>query len=240
MQEDLGVFGIILIPGAVERIAGAGHSEGGERPEFKAALMEKVPEGAVLDARCLKTNEDWGIHSREPLAELVIVAAYIGHPPPLARTVRTFNENFMMMFGDVNGDKGSTGLGGRARCHRMGLLRRVSKPLYSRRDLIGLGACVHLYYGPEFITHALRAWYEWLEVAPLFIEPDSPWENGYVESFNGKLRDELLNGELFYTLTEAQIIIEQWRRQYNTCRPHSALGYRPTAPEARTLTQQVA
>ena len=73
----------------------------------------------------------------------------------------------------------------------------------------------------------------------LFIEPGSPWENGYVESFNGKLRDELLNGEIFMTLTEARILIEQWRREYNHYRPHSALGYRPPAPEAKipiTLT----
>jgi len=87
--------------------------------------------------------------------------------------------------------------------------------------------------GPEFIAHSLRQWYGQLEVSPLFIEPGSPWENGYVESFNGKLRDELLNGELFYTLRETQVIIERWRRQYNTCRPHSALGYRQPAPETR-------
>ena len=66
----------------------------------------------------------------------------------------------------------------------------------------------------------------------LIIEPGSPRENGYVESFNGKLRDELLDREIFYTLTEAQILIERWRRQYNTVRPHSALGYRPPTPEA--------
>ena len=69
-------------------------------------------------------------------------------------------------------------------------------------------------------------------VQTLFIEPGSPWENGYVESFNGKLRDELLDREIFYTLTEAKILIERWRREYNTLRPHSALGYRPPAPEA--------
>ncbi len=68
--------------------------------------------------------------------------------------------------------------------------------------------------------------------APLYIEPGSPWENGYCESFNGKLRDECLNGEIFYSLREAQIVIEQWRIEYNTRRPHSALGYRPPAPEA--------
>jgi len=69
-------------------------------------------------------------------------------------------------------------------------------------------------------------------VKTLYIEPGSPWENGYNESFNGKLRDELLNREIFYTLKEAQILIERWRQEYNTIRPHSALGYRPPAPEA--------
>ena len=72
-------------------------------------------------------------------------------------------------------------------------------------------------------------------VKTLYIEPGSPWENGYNESFNGKLRDELLNGEIFYTLREAQVLIEQWRRHYNTIRPHSALGYRPPAPQTIVL-----
>ena len=66
----------------------------------------------------------------------------------------------------------------------------------------------------------------------LCTEPGSPWENGYCESFNGKLRDECLNGEIFYSLKEAQVVIEQWRVEYNTRRPHSALGYRPPAPAA--------
>jgi putative transposase len=69
------------------------------------------------------------------------------------------------------------------------------------------------------------------EVKTLYIEPGSPWENGYNESFSGKLRDEWLNGEIFYTLKAAQILIERWRREYNTVRPHSALGYQPPAPE---------
>jgi transposase InsO family protein len=93
--------------------------------------------------------------------------------------------------------------------------------------------------GPEFTAKAVRKWLERLGVKTLFIEPGSPWENGYVESFNGKLRDELLNREIFTTLTEAKILIEQWRREYNHIRPHSSLGYRPPAPEVRipvTLT----
>ena len=83
--------------------------------------------------------------------------------------------------------------------------------------------------GPEFIARKLRHWLTALQVAPLYIEPGSPWENGYCESFNGKMRDQLLNGELFYTLKEAQIIIERWRIHYNTVRPHSSLGGQPPA-----------
>jgi putative transposase len=86
--------------------------------------------------------------------------------------------------------------------------------------------------GSEFTAKAVREWLSRVGVKTLYIEPGSPWENGYNESFNGKLRDELLNGEIFYTLKEAQILIERWRREYNTVRPHSALGYRPPAPEA--------
>jgi len=88
--------------------------------------------------------------------------------------------------------------------------------------------------GSEFTAKAIRRWLNRVGVETLFIEPGSPWENGYIESFNGKLRDELLNREIFTTLTEAKVLIEQWRREYNQVRPHSSLGYRPPAPEART------
>jgi putative transposase len=84
--------------------------------------------------------------------------------------------------------------------------------------------------GPEFIAQELRKWLGKVGTGALYIEPGSPWENGYCESFNGKLRDECLNGEIFYSLKEAQIVIEKWRVEYNTRRPHSALGYRPPAP----------
>lgn len=86
--------------------------------------------------------------------------------------------------------------------------------------------------GPEFIAKRVREWLARLQVRPLYIEPGSPWENGYVESFNGKMRDELLNGEIFYSLKEAQVLIEMWRRHYNTVRPHSSLGYYPPVPAA--------
>jgi transposase InsO family protein len=85
--------------------------------------------------------------------------------------------------------------------------------------------------GPEFIAQAVRQWIAAVGAKTAYIEPGSPWENGYCESFNGRFRDELLNGEIFYSLREAQIIIEEWRKHYNTKRPHSALGYRPPAPE---------
>jgi transposase InsO family protein len=86
--------------------------------------------------------------------------------------------------------------------------------------------------GPEFIAKELRKWLGKVGTRTLYIEPGSPWENGYCESFNGKLRDEFLNGEIFYSLKEAQILTERWRVEYNTERPHSALGYRPPAPQA--------
>jgi putative transposase len=85
--------------------------------------------------------------------------------------------------------------------------------------------------GSEFIATAVRNWIAAVGAKTAYIEKGSPWENGYIESFNGKLRDELLNGEIFYSLREAQIVIEQWRQHYNTRRPHSSLGYRPPAPE---------
>jgi putative transposase len=86
--------------------------------------------------------------------------------------------------------------------------------------------------GSEFTANAVRKWLTNMGSVTLFIEPGSPWENGYVESFNGKMRDELLNGELFDTLLEAKVIVGQWVNHYNKIRPHSALGQRPPAPEA--------
>ena len=85
--------------------------------------------------------------------------------------------------------------------------------------------------GPEFVAKAVQAWIAAVGAKTAYIMPGSPWENGYIESFNARLRDELLNGEIFYTLKEAQIVIESWRRHYNTIRPHAALGYRAPAPE---------
>ena len=85
--------------------------------------------------------------------------------------------------------------------------------------------------GPEFIAKELMKWFKSLDVQPLFIQPGSSWENGYIESLNGRMRDEFLNGEIFYTLTEAQVLIERWRYYYNTKRLHSSLGYKVPAPE---------
>ena len=85
--------------------------------------------------------------------------------------------------------------------------------------------------GAEMTAKVVRNWLTRVGAKTLYIEPGSPWENGYCESFNGKLRDELLNGEIFYSLKEAQIVVEQWRKHYNTIRPHSAIGYSPPAPQ---------
>ncbi len=98
------------------------------------------------------------------------------------------------------------------------ILRGV--PAYIRSDNV-----------PEFIAQAVRDWITAVETKTSYIEPGSPWENGHCERFNARFRDELLNGEVFYSLREVQILIEEWRKHYNTKRLHSALGYRPPAPE---------
>jgi transposase InsO family protein len=97
--------------------------------------------------------------------------------------------------------------------------------------LRGVPAHIRSDNGPEFIAKSVRAWIAGVGAKTAYITPGSPWENGYVESFNAQIRNELLNGEIFYTLKEAQIMIDGWRRHYNTVRPHGALGYRPPAPE---------
>ncbi len=94
--------------------------------------------------------------------------------------------------------------------------------------------------GSEFTAQNVREWLQALSVKTLYITPGSPWENGYIESFNGKLRDELLNLEIFDTLFEAKVLIDRWRREYNHVRPHSSLGYRPPAPEAMLLLPRMA
>lgn len=119
----------------------------------------------------------------------------------------------------------------RRRLNSKDVVMAISK-LFIRR---GLPEYIRSDNGPEFTAKFVRDWLEKTEVETLFIQPGSPWENGYNESFNGRLRDELLNREVFYTLKEAQVLIENWRQHYNTVRPHSSLGYRPPAPE--TLTQ---
>jgi len=85
--------------------------------------------------------------------------------------------------------------------------------------------------GPEFVAKAVQEWIAAVGAKTAYITPGSPWENGYIESFNARLRDELLNGEIFYSLREAQIVTESWRRHYNAVRPHASLGYKPPAPE---------
>jgi putative transposase len=89
--------------------------------------------------------------------------------------------------------------------------------------------------GPEFVAAAVKGWIAGVGAATAYIEKGSPWENGYVESFNARLRDELLDGEVFHTVAEARVLIERWRRHYNEGRPHSSLGYRPPAPEVMSL-----
>lgn len=102
--------------------------------------------------------------------------------------------------------------------------RCAERPVHPARQCV-----IHSDNGPEFIAQAVQDWIKAVGAKTAYIEPGSPWENGYCESVNARFRDEFLNGEIFYCLPEAQIRIEQWRKHYNTKRPHSALGYRPPA-----------
>ena len=111
----------------------------------------------------------------------------------------------------------------------------VIDKLYTLFLLRGVPEHIRSDNGPEFTARAIRKWLARMGVKTLFIEPGSPWENGYIESFNGKLRDELLNREIFTTLTEAKVLIAGWKEEYNHLRPHSAKGYKPPAPEAKIL-----
>ena len=118
---------------------------------------------------------------------------------------------------------------------RVGRNFKASDVIYTLADLFleyGIPEHIRSDNGPEFIATAVREWLADLGGVTLFIEPGSPWENGYIESFNGKLRYELLNGEVFHTLEEARILTGWWRREYNHLRPHSSLGGRPPAPQA--------
>jgi transposase InsO family protein len=112
------------------------------------------------------------------------------------------------------------------RINSFGVIEALSNVMLHR----GIPEHIRSDNGPEMTAKVVRDWLQRIGSKTLFIAPGSPWENGYNESFNGKLRDELLNGEIFYSLKEAKVVIEQWRKHYNTKRPHSALGYRPPAP----------
>ena len=110
--------------------------------------------------------------------------------------------------------------------------QNVIDKLFALFILRGIPEYIRSDNGPEFTARAVRRWLSQLGVKTLFIKRGSPWENGYIESFNGKMRDELLKREVFTTLKEAQVLIEEWRREYNQVRPYSSLGYQPPAPEA--------
>lgn len=109
--------------------------------------------------------------------------------------------------------------------------QKVLATLYKLFVTRGVPKYIRSDNGPEFIAQKLCKWLKEIQVETIFIEPGSPWENGFCESFNGKLRDELLNREIFSNLFEARVLIENWRKEYNTIRPHSSLGYRPPAPQ---------
>jgi putative transposase len=118
------------------------------------------------------------------------------------------------------------------RCERSWSSAKVIGALADLMVMKGIPEHIRSENGPEFVAKDLRKWLAATGARTLYIEPGSPWENGYCESFNSKLRDEFLNGEIFYTMKELRVLAERWRVHYNTVRPHSSLGYRVPAPAA--------
>jgi len=151
---------------------------------------------------------------------------------PLAGTVD--DDDLMLACGQIQGHSDMVADEARSCCLHGGSSSVVASQPRANHGRHGLCLSVHrliLDNGPEFVATAVHEWLADLGVTTLFIEPGSPWENGSIESFKSKLRDELLGGEIFYTLREAQILIADWRRLYNGLRPHGSLGNRPPAPE---------
>ena len=122
------------------------------------------------------------------------------------------------------------------RCERRWSSAKVIEALADVMVIKGVPEHIRSDNGPEFEARDLRKWLADTGAKTLYIEPGSPWENGYCESFNSKLRDEFLNGEIFYSMKEIRVLAECWRVHYNTVRPHSSLGYRPPAPQAWAAT----
>ncbi len=167
-----------------------------------------LKDGACVRRRPLHRNHVWAY-------DLCVDRTHDGRPVRMLAIVDEFTRECLAI--DVERRLGSEDV-----------LERLTE-LFARR---GTPEYIRSDNGAEFTAHRGREWLSHLGVKTLFIEPGSPWENGYVESFIGKLRDELLTREIFYTLEEAKVLVERWRREYNGFRPHSALGYRPPAPMA--------
>src|SRR5690606_23407261 len=177
-------------------------------------------------------------------AIIVRLRRHYGHAAPAA-SLRSFEKNFLAVLRHIDGYQHGVGWRrmqlGHDRSASKGLCRQLLfrdllaghdcldeaggryAPLSPSRHCGPSKGCFPMCYGPEFIATAVQQWLAQIGVKTLYITPGSPWENGYCESFNGSLRDELLNGEIFYSLAEARILIEAWRRHYNTVRPHSSL-----------------
>ena len=215
----------------------------------KPAAAKVIHQGAMVVAGRLEPDPDRQAESLQRIAiRRSIVVARVRHRHPAAALLAgDGDQHLVTVLGNVDayqntGIRSMLSLG-----HSRSPLwcgsqnhHRDLRPGYGRllRDLRAPQAAITFdgdqfptCYGPEFIAKAVREWIAAVGARTAFIEPGSPWENGYCESFNSKLRDELLNGEIFYSLAEAKIVIESWRRHYNTRRPHSSLGYRPPAPE---------
>jgi hypothetical protein len=242
-KMHLGVLGIVLVPAVVQGLARADQGNRGDQPDVEAGLDQAPGERAVVVTGRLEADGDRAPQGVELCDEPIVLGPGVGHrhaPPPPG--IGDLDQDLVAQLGNIDGDKGRRGrcrlvaghgrsapLGVARHHHCGGLLAGRGRP---RQGQTPAGSGFPMCYGGEFTAKVVRAWLGRIGVRTLFIERGSPWENGYNESFNSKLPDELLDCEIFTSLKEAEVLIERWRHHYNTARPHSALGYQPPAPEA--------
>jgi hypothetical protein len=213
----------------------------GDELQLETGGAEGEHQGPVIVARRLEPDRDGQSEAPQDLDKALVIVGGVQHRhPPPTRLGRDSDQHLMTVLRNVDayqnaGIRRSIGLGhGRvslwcgSQNHHRDLSPGYGRPLRNlgaaRAAIAFFGASFPTCYGTEFVARAVRDWIAAVGARTAYIEPGSPWENGYCESFNAKLRDELLNGEIFYSLAEAKTVIESWRRHYNPKRPHSSLG----------------
>ena len=251
MQDDLRVLGIVLVPAVVQGLPGAGERHGRDQPLLEAGQEQAIGQPTAVVTCGVEADHDrTGVGSQDLNEAVMIRLSAQNGEPPASDLSGGLDEHLVAVLGDIDCYRGgrsgcriALGHGWPPACvqqHHCETCRPAMTTPGSAAAQPGPASsrCFPMCYGPEMVARALREWLARLGTKTLYIEPGSPWENGYCESFNGKLKDECLKFEIFYSLKEAQVIIGAWKDHYNRGRPHSSLGYRPLAPVTLVAIEQ--